>query len=52
MWETSVNEYVQAMFGINVRHITFKKMAIVFLIEDDVVYIQLVISVAYSLNNK
>jgi hypothetical protein len=38
------NEYVQDMFGINVRHIIFKKMAIIFFIEDDIVYIKRVIA--------
>jgi hypothetical protein len=40
------NEYVQDMFGDNVRHITFKKMAIVFFIEDDVIYIKHVIAMS------
>jgi hypothetical protein len=38
------NEYVQDMFGINVRHIIFKKMAIIFFIEDDIVYIKRIIA--------
>jgi hypothetical protein len=39
-----VNEYVQSMYGINARHITYKKMAIIFFIEGDVVYIKRVIA--------
>ncbi|MDR3194268.1 MAG: type II toxin-antitoxin system RelE/ParE family toxin [Tannerella sp.] len=38
------NEYVQSMFGINVRHIIVKKMAIIFFIERGVVYIQRIIA--------
>ena len=34
-----INKYVQDMFGMNARHITFKKMAIVFFIENDIIYI-------------
>ena len=37
------NAYVQAMFGANARHITFKKMAIIYFIEDNTVYIQRII---------
>jgi hypothetical protein len=40
------NEYVQGMFGVNVRHVTFKKMAIVYFIEDDVAYIQRIIAMS------
>ena len=38
------NEYIQARFGINARHIVFKKMAIVYKVKKDVVYILRVIS--------
>ncbi|MDR3266522.1 MAG: type II toxin-antitoxin system RelE/ParE family toxin [Tannerella sp.] len=41
------NEYIQTMFGSNVRHITFKKMAIIFFIEEDVVYILRIIPSAH-----
>ena len=34
------NEYVQAMFGDNARHIIFRKMAIIYFVEDDTVYVQ------------
>jgi len=37
------NKYVQEQFGINARHINFKKMAIIYLIEDDIVYVLRVI---------
>jgi hypothetical protein len=38
------NEYVQSMYGVNARHIRYKKMAIIFFIEGDVVYIKRVIA--------
>ena len=34
------NEYVQAMFGFNARHVTSGKMAIIYFIEGDTVYIR------------
>jgi hypothetical protein len=37
------NEYVQDMFGADVRHVVFKKMAVIFYPEDDTVYILRVI---------
>jgi aromatic ring-cleaving dioxygenase len=41
------NEYVQAMFGINARHIIYKKMSIIFIIEEnDVAYVLRVIASA------
>jgi plasmid stabilization system protein ParE len=40
------NEYIQNMFGNHALHIIFKKMAIVFYIEDDVVYIRHVIAMS------
>jgi len=39
----SFNKYVQEQFGANVRHINFKKMAIIYFIEDDIVFIKRVI---------
>jgi plasmid stabilization system protein ParE len=33
------NEYVQKMFGANARHIVYKKMAIIFFVEDETVYV-------------
>jgi plasmid stabilization system protein ParE len=36
------NEYVQKMFGIDARHITFKKMAI-YLIDGEYIYIRRII---------
>ncbi|KAA6303209.1 MAG: hypothetical protein EZS26_000598 [Candidatus Ordinivivax streblomastigis] len=38
------NEFVQAMFGRNALHIAYKKMTIVFFIEDDCVYVERVIA--------
>ena len=38
------NEYVQKMFGANARRITYKKMAIIFFVEDDTVYIKRIIA--------
>jgi hypothetical protein len=40
------NEYVQNMFGANARHITYKKMAIIFFTEGDVAYVLHVIAAA------
>jgi hypothetical protein len=37
------NEYVQNQFGPSARHITFKKMAIIFRIHGNYVYIKRVI---------
>ena len=37
------NKYVQEQFGVNARHINFKKMAIIYFIEDDTVFIKRVI---------
>jgi len=37
------NKYVQEQFGANARHINFKKMAIIYFIEDDIVFIKRVI---------
>jgi plasmid stabilization system protein ParE len=39
----SRNEYVQKRFGSNALHVLFKKMAIVYIIENDIVYILRVI---------
>jgi hypothetical protein len=38
------NEYIQSMFGANARCITFKKMTIIFFVEDDCVYVERVIA--------
>jgi plasmid stabilization system protein ParE len=38
------NKFVQNMFGINAKHILYKKMAIIFYREDDCVYIRCVIA--------
>ena len=38
------NEYVQKMFGPNARHITYKKMAIVYIVRNNTVYIKRVIA--------
>jgi hypothetical protein len=40
---TARNEYVQEMFGMDARHIIFKKMAIIYFIDGDYVYIQRII---------
>ena len=37
------NEYVQKKFGMEARHITYKKMAIIYVIKDDVVYVRRII---------
>ena len=39
----SFNKYVQKQFGANARHINFKKMSIVYFVEEDVVFIKRVI---------
>jgi plasmid stabilization system protein ParE len=38
------NEYVQSAFGNNARHITYKKMAIIYVTHGDTVYIKRVIA--------
>jgi hypothetical protein len=38
------NEYVQKMFGTNARHIIYKKMAIIYIVFGDIVYIQRIIA--------
>ena len=38
------NEYVQKMFGKKARHITYKKMAIIFFVEQETIYIQRIIA--------
>ncbi|MDR0733126.1 MAG: hypothetical protein LBF08_03570 [Dysgonamonadaceae bacterium] len=38
-----VNQYIQTKFGVDARHITFKKMAIIYVIKDDTVYIKRII---------
>jgi len=38
-----INEYVQNMFGINASHIIFKKMAIIFFIENNIIYIKRIV---------
>ena len=40
----SINEFVQEKFGNNARHITFKKMAIIYIVENDIVYIERIIA--------
>jgi hypothetical protein len=40
----AVNPYVQSMFGVNARHIIYKKMTIIYYIEDDCVYVERVIA--------
>ena len=37
------NKYIQEQFGANVRHVNFKKMAIIYFVEDDTVFIKRVI---------
>jgi plasmid stabilization system protein ParE len=37
------NDYVRARFGHNARHIRFKKMTIIYLIEEDYLFIRRVI---------
>jgi|GEM_PF-5829837 len=39
-----VNEFIQTKFGNNARHITFKKMTIIYIVENDVVYIKRIIA--------
>jgi plasmid stabilization system protein ParE len=38
------NEYVRTMFGIGARRIIVKKMAVIFFIKDDFVYVKRVIA--------
>lgn len=38
------NEYIQKMFGKKARHITYKKMAIVFFVEQKTIYIHRIIA--------
>jgi hypothetical protein len=38
------NEYVQALFGVNARHVIFKNMSIIIFVEGDFVYVQRVIA--------
>ncbi|MDR2466750.1 MAG: hypothetical protein LBD35_05090 [Prevotellaceae bacterium] len=38
------NEYVQKMFGEKARHITYKKMAIIFSIKNETVFIKRIIA--------
>jgi plasmid stabilization system protein ParE len=38
------NKYVQSMFDANARHIIFKKMAIIYYLEDGCVYVDRVIA--------
>ena len=40
----SINEFVQEKFGNNARHINFKKMAIIYIVENDIVYIERIIA--------
>jgi plasmid stabilization system protein ParE len=37
-----VNEYVQDTFGANARHILFKKMAIIFYLKNNKIYIHII----------
>ena len=37
------NEYIQKRFGTNARHIIFKKMAIIFFVENELIYIKRII---------
>jgi hypothetical protein len=37
------NEYVQAMFGADARHITYKKVAIIYVVREQTVYVLRVI---------
>jgi hypothetical protein len=39
----AANRFIQARFGTNARHATFKKMAIIYILEGSIVYILRVI---------
>jgi hypothetical protein len=38
------NDYVQNMFGVDARHIVYKKMAIIYVIRRNIVYVKRVIA--------
>jgi hypothetical protein len=40
------NEYVQAMFGADARHITYKKVAIIYVVRGETVYVLRIIASA------
>ncbi|MDR2497242.1 MAG: hypothetical protein LBD21_08975 [Tannerellaceae bacterium] len=40
------NEYVQELFGMGARHIIYGKMAIIFFIKNDMIYIRRIIPAA------